>query len=136
MAAMTENMEGADCMRTRGATLEKIASHTVGPMAYVGMFATYRNATVTRAREDIHQLQQDYPDRRIEFLDARKYINEMHVECGTPLRLEVSDCVNTKTAGKKYHRCMGASGGHADLVAWDLIEFLWQSRENLDSSNR
>jgi hypothetical protein len=28
--------------------------------------------------------------------------------------------------GKKMHRCMGNHGGHSDLVAWDVTEFLYQ----------
>ena len=59
---------------------------------------------------------------RISSVPARAHINAMKIECGSQEHYKVSTCRNDKAAKAIFHRCTGQHGGHADLVAWDVIE--------------
>lgn len=135
MEEIVGQFAGVDCDTIEGPTFEMIAKEYKGPMAYASMFATYRHKEINEAHDQVLQLQhaqeQIDPSQRRTFVyeDARQYIDEMGTECGSPIRngKSLSDCENTPYAARKYHRCTGAHGGHPDLVAWDLIDFIWQS---------
>ena len=48
-------------------------------------------------------------------------------ECASDGRNLVETCV-TNTSSFRFqngHRCTGQSGGHADLIVWDLVDVLW-----------
>ena len=136
MEKLSGQMAGVDCDHVEGPTVVEISQYYAGPMAYVSMFATYRHKDVAVAHEMVMDLQRQQENvttskpRMFEYLDARKYIREMGVECGSPNRNSVSDCVNNSTAARYYHRCTGVRGGHADLLAWDMIDWVWQTKEH------
>jgi hypothetical protein len=54
-------------------------------------------------------------------LSGRKHINTIGIECGSNDHNTVGICGDGQTA----HRCTGKYGGHADLIAWDVIETLY-----------
>ncbi|CAB9500378.1 expressed unknown protein [Seminavis robusta] len=59
-------------------------------------------------------------------IDARKYV-EVLGECATSTIENVGTCL-TDTKHELYSkgpRCFGDKGGHADLVAWDIIEAIY-----------
>lgn len=87
-------------------------------------------------------------NRRVRAIYGRRYIQQMLLldsnhnngkktkrssttslpvqECSSDTRHIVTTCI-TNTTSYRYqngHRCMGAYGGHPDLIAWDLIEAL------------
>jgi hypothetical protein len=60
-------------------------------------------------------------------IDARKYTSKLG-ECSTETFKTVGTCM-TDPSHPRYaqgHKCMGAYGSHADLVAWDLIEAMYK----------
>lgn len=61
--------------------------------------------------------------------DKSNHPLQRHWECGSKARDGVSDCINDAEAERYFHRCVGPAGGHADLIAWDIIEFVWKSQE-------
>jgi hypothetical protein len=58
----------------------------------------------------------------VKCLQTREYIEDMGHEGASANRLKAKDCKNVDV----FHRCMGAAGGHPDLKAWDVTEFLYQ----------
>ena len=79
-------------------------------------------------------------------MDARRYIDELQMECGTDDKNVLGTCHESKQAlllaentrrlsgatmmkrgrdASDMHRCAGESGGHADLIAWDVVEGLF-----------
>jgi hypothetical protein len=62
----------------------------------------------------------------VEALDARLHIGRLGLEGGSVQKLTVSEIVHNSRRARTYHRCMGALGGHPDLVAWDITERLYK----------
>jgi hypothetical protein len=130
MKKIAGQMAGVDCDTVEGPTFSQIVKEYEGPMAYVSMFATYRYKDIDETRDEILQLQNSQERRTFVYEDARQYIDQMGKECGSPAPKGISDCVNNSTAARKYHRCTGSRGGHPDLIAWDLIDFVWQTTQS------
>jgi len=68
----------------------------------------------------------------IVYLDGRKYVDDLGLECGgdngDPLNRchETGDSISENMREpKNMHRCQGSMGGHPDLVAWDVVEMLY-----------
>ena len=82
---------------------------------------------------EIEALQAERPNVTIQALSARRYLDEWGVECLSPARATVSDCGERIIEGDNIevlstgHACMGPSGGTADLLSWDVSEFLHQN---------
>jgi hypothetical protein len=57
---------------------------------------------------------------------AHQYVHSMGQECGAIEKGVLGDCVPDGSVDRmRYmHRCTGARGGHSDLVAWDMAEFI------------
>lgn len=64
---------------------------------------------------------------RVGFLYGRHHVEALSHE-GSESDDDDSD-VACPTCNVNGHRCVGAWGGHPDLVAWDLIEWLWTGRD-------
>ena len=125
MLTWSEQIEGVDCRHNPGPTVADIAEEYDGPIAFISMFAKYRDDDIAVAKAQVEELQKTRP--KLEYLDARRYINEMGVECGAPKQADsLPDCDNSEYSGEKYHRCVGLLGGHPDILAWDVTEFVWQ----------
>jgi hypothetical protein len=85
---------------------------------------------------------------RVYFLNTRQFIDQMGLECGSDDKYTVGTChepdyniiVTNHSEDEKdhdlqimpprspadMHRCAGTLGGHADLVAWNVIEALYK----------
>ena len=129
MKEISGTMAGVDCDNIEVPNGTTIAQTFNKSIAYASMFATYRHKDIQQAYNEMKQLQkipQDETNKRLfVFMDARKYIQDLGIECGSDSTDDISDCVNTATAARKFHRCTGKNGGHADLLAWDMTEFIW-----------
>jgi len=100
----------------------------------VSMFAVYGLPWETETMNTISMLCQttycDHPKSLLRLVRGRAHIDALDIECGTDGIQTVNDCCNLGDAtpfGRKpedIHRCTGANGGHADLLAWDVIEAL------------
>jgi hypothetical protein len=91
-------------------------------------------------------------NKNLYLIDSRRYIIEMGIECGTDDKKSIGTCheppsiksledrgnqttITNSTTIQRYrdssdmHRCAGARGGHTDLVAWDVIESLYDTKK-------
>jgi hypothetical protein len=124
--------QGIDCTQHNGPTVQDVAAVYAGPILYVSMFATYRSKHYQMELASIPQIQQHYsgtpPRTNIHGMEARQYIKDYQLpECGSAQRETISDCFpDEETLRRYHHRCVGPYGGHPDLIAWDVLEFLYQ----------
>lgn len=90
------------------------------PLAFVTMFGDYLRSQVRRAAEQVQET-------NAEFWDARRYISQMGMEGGSASKVEPGVCYNNPSNQEtlRMHRCMGRKGGHPDLLAWDVSEFVF-----------
>lgn len=124
MKGMLDEEAGVDCLKQEGPSLKEVAAVYHGPLVYVSMFATYRFKTYSQDREDATKMR---GRSNLLYLDGRQYIRmDGMEECGSPKRDEMSDCVDDDDARRYYHRCVGRFGGHPDLIAWDIVEFIYR----------
>lgn len=125
MKALADEEKGVDCINQEGPTLRQVADVYSGPLLYVSMFATYRYKAYSVDERDAKVLHAARPN--LVYLDARHYIKLYGLpECGSSGRNTVTDCVHGEKARRKLHRCVGRYGGHPDLIAWDVAEFLYK----------
>jgi muramoyltetrapeptide carboxypeptidase LdcA involved in peptidoglycan recycling len=130
-----------------GPTVHDVAQVYDGPIIWVSMFASYGRRSHDNATAMIQQLLSfDQEGRRTrrgnlrsihgrmfieQLLDKQRTRNHTKLpkkvqECATDTRRTVDTCV-TNTSSYRYrngHRCTGARGGHADLIAWEVVEAL------------
>ena len=96
------------------------------PLLYIPMFSRSRSAQIRQTLIQIDKLKDNRNDD-VTSLPVRQYIDLMQNECGSnSSRLEVTKCHNSAKAKENMHRCMGPRGGHADLMAWDAAEFIFE----------
>lgn len=131
MKELQDEESGVDCINQDGPSLAQVAAVYPGPLAYVSMFATYRYKTYSKDRDDAKVLQSaaggGRPNNNLAYLDARQYLRMYELEeCGSAHRDVLSDCVHGEEARRYHHRCVGRFGGHVDLIAWDVVEFLYK----------
>lgn len=95
----------------------------------VSMFAQYGQkdfpASAQRAI-DYHKKAENRSN--IVFLNGRTHISRLGLECGSDDRTIVGTCHEAGESGRPafdMHRCTGRRGGHADLLAWDVVEALY-----------
>ena len=125
MKEMEDEDTGVDCINQDGPTLKEVAAVYAGPLAYVSMFATYRYKTYSQDKEDAKVLMHNRTN--LLYLDGRQYLRMYGLEeCGSANRDALSDCVHGEEARRYHHRCVGRYGGHPDLIAWDVVEFLYK----------
>lgn len=107
-----------------------------GPIVGVSMFGVQG---IGQAKTDDKTKKSFSKNHRtnVDVIRGRKYIDEIGLECGTdqflPNEDGGSDCKemskkknkndNTRPANE-MHRCVGSLGGHPDLIAWEVVEFL------------
>jgi hypothetical protein len=82
-------------------------------------------------------------NQHVSFINTRQFIDALGLECGSDDRTTIGSCheagysqfPSKSTPGTQakdpkpaaeMHRCAGAYGGHADLVAWSLVEELYR----------
>lgn len=108
-----------------------------GPLVFVTSFSASRNAERQIVSQELHTLvtsQNDPNPHGLELLIGREYIVRHGLpECAATSKITVSDCKDDS----RGQRCTGAAGGHADILAWDVTEFLHRhvgDGQNRDSS--
>jgi hypothetical protein len=94
------------------------------PILAVSMFAEYG------LDWEIKSLKTVSVSALVQLVRGRAHIDAIGIECGTDGIGTVTDCCNSgdttqfRRLPENMHRCTGAKGGHADLLAWDVIEAL------------
>lgn len=90
------------------------------------MFALQHIDQAHAGKMTIQTLQQQQNRTNVAYLEARRYIEAMGVEGGATAKADPwTDCATAlRQARKILHRCVGEFGGLADLIAWDVMEFL------------
>lgn len=96
------------------------------PMLFIGMMADARADQSLAIRDAIRAHKHKGP-RKLWFISGRRYIGQhFHNLEGATIYGKGMDADNAPKTGKIGHRCMGDEGGHSDLIAWDVTEFLFQ----------
>lgn len=128
MIAAQDLERDIDCTTTHGPSLADVAAVYHGPLVFVSMFASYRSHTYLVDLTTAQHLRTEQNRTNVLGIEARHYIKDYHLaECGSALRNNVSDCHTDEEEARRYqHRCVGPYGGHPDLIAWDVLEFLYQ----------
>lgn len=129
MLRLSEVMPDVDCVNTPPPSLKEIAENFPGPIIYVTMFvksANEQDHAVTR--KEIQAIRAEQSRTNIHFVEARQYI-DMTRDCRGQERFNVSDCWPRGGTGGPTHECTGPQGGHVDLIAWDVIEYLHRELE-------
>lgn len=89
-----------------------------GPVLSVGMFS---ENTETFWTKDV-----DHPSG-YGSLNGRYHIDKIGLECGAPSKYGNNNCVNiNRPRVRSMHRCTGNGGGHPSLLAWDVVEQIFQ----------
>ena len=105
------------------------------PIVALPMFAEYGHKWEQQSRKEFLQLSKSRRNT-IHVLHGRQHIVALQHECGSDGIIEVGTCWDrgqTTPYGRKppdMHRCTGPRGGHADLLAWDLIEAIHKVLES------
>lgn len=126
---LVQPMPHMDCVRVGPPTLEEWASVFDGPIVYVSGFERHNPENVRQAQvvAQWQQKQDSNPFSRLIFVNSRRHVETLGIECATMEKNTVGTCRN-HTRGA---RCVGPLGGYPDLVAWDVMDFLnqyWRSR--------
>jgi hypothetical protein len=114
-------------------SLKEVAEAYSGPIVSVSMFSQYDQKRVNQQQQQQQLLKsQQHKRDNLWFVDSRAYISQLG-ECGSDDKLTVGTChepgdviPNSNRNPADMHRCTGADGGHADLIAWDIVETLYQ----------
>lgn len=119
-----------DCEAGFVPTFQEVANVYDGPILFVSMFANYTDdvavATEIAVREYQNQVSHGHPQQTTyAFQHGREHVTAMDQECGSDHRREIGDCENNAATAVYQHRCNGMHGGHADLIAYDVSEFLY-----------
>jgi hypothetical protein len=104
-------------------TVDRLANIYQGGIVTVSMFAPRDQYVLTTGLDTMNYWRNQTNRANIQVVDGRKHIEAMGVECGSDDPITVGQCDNIN---KVAHRCCGPAGGHADLVAWDVIEELYR----------
>ena len=115
-----------DCSNLRLPTVADVAAVYDGPILFVSMFDSSRDADTP----DMLQQVRDLHRNNVEALYVRHYLEDWGAECLSPQREAISDCGERAIVGDNVeslstgHACTGPTGGIADLATWDVVEFL------------
>jgi hypothetical protein len=107
-----------------------MAALYAGPIVTVSSYTRNADEDTARRREAVGRLTREGRSN-VFFVEGRKYVERLG-ECaydGDPkfnTCRDPSDHNRAKSGGSPSHRCIGAHGGHPDLNAWDVIEFLFE----------
>jgi hypothetical protein len=91
-----------------------------GPIVLVSAFSHNRRNDVRAMVQDLTAVAAATNRTNLAFSYGRRHIQAMGRECAAGRKKDVADC-REEGSGQ---RCTGAHGGHADMVAWDVLEFM------------
>jgi hypothetical protein len=108
-------------------TIDRLAMRYAGPIVAVPMFSSgYGQDIKANALTTIDYWHEKTNRSNIQLIHARKHIDALGNEGGSNSKNDVSDSLHSD---QHSHRCMGLKGGHPDLIAWDLVEQLYNQLE-------
>jgi hypothetical protein len=119
-----DGIDGIDFAHIEPPGLSELLDVYPGPVIAVSMFASYAANQAVQYQAIIDK---QFNRTNVRAIDSRKYVDVLG-ECGSAggrLQTGPSACWNNKTAGN-MHRCTGIHGGHPDLIAWDVIEAVYE----------
>mmetsp|Transcript_5440 Transcript_5440/g.10838 ORF Transcript_5440/g.10838 Transcript_5440/m.10838 type:complete len:349 (+) Transcript_5440:175-1221(+) len=103
--------------------------YTTGPMLFVSEMSATRSDESTTVRDLIRYYRDTLNRRNMWFINGRRYISQVKLEGAavneTEEDTEQQDALNEGTLARSLPRCQGEYGGHVDLLAWDVTEFLY-----------
>ena len=112
--------------------LKEVAEVYSGPIVSMSMFSQRDRKRVNQTLTLMQQLQSKHKRDNLWFVDSRAYTSQLG-ECGSDDKLIVGTChepgdviQGSNRNPADMHRCTGPNGGHADLIAWDIVETLYQ----------
>eukprot|EP00977_Amphora_coffeiformis_P028875 scaffold37622_cov199-Amphora_coffeaeformis.AAC.2 len=128
MKALSEQLPDVDCLHIPPPTLTKWTQVYHGPIIFLPMMSPKDELVKPILKDMENILEKQTQFQHLSYLPARQHIEAMGIECASNSRTGTSDCTNDMgpITGPNRHRCEGASGGHPNLVAWDLIERLYE----------
>jgi hypothetical protein len=91
---------------------------------FVSMFAITQQNIANQARKQITALRLGGRPN-VKYLRPRDFVEELGQEGASTQRIGVKDCIDYGSRQNRFHRCTGKQGGHPDLAAWDVGEFLY-----------
>jgi hypothetical protein len=110
--------------------LKEVAAVYSGPIVSISMFSQYDRKWVNQTLTVMRQLKRERDN--LWFVDSRAYTSQLG-ECGSDDKLTVGTCHEpgdvihgSNRNPADMHRCTGKNGGHPDLIAWDIVETLYQ----------
>lgn len=111
-----------DCTRYVNPNVQQLLRVYNGTLLYVSPF--YAGIKVQETQLAHTQIQEAWSagKHNVGFINGRRHVNAMHHEGAAAVRLQVNSC---QRANAQNHRCMGAFGGHPDLMAWDVQAWLF-----------
>ena len=126
MVQFSKKLPDVDCVNTPPPSLKEIAEYFPGPIIYVTMFVQSQNEKDhSLTVQEIQQIRAEYNRTNVHFVEARQYVDATR-DCRGQHCFNVSDCWSRPGTSGPTHECTGPHGGHADLIAWDVIEYLYQ----------
>ena len=104
-----------------GPTIADVAAVFAGPILFTTMFGNQETARTLRERDNIRTLIQQ-GRHNVVYQNTHVYVDGLQQEGASVSRLKSADAVPDDA---QAHKCTGVHGGHTDLVAWDVREFLF-----------
>lgn len=120
MQEISNSRPDVDCLNIPAPNLIDLAAVYSKPIAFIQMLDGSRTSETQWLVNKLPSLHRD----NISLLNGRQYRHKIGQECFSPIRLHVSDCAVDPVAVHASHTCSGPLGGTADLVAWDVVDFL------------
>jgi hypothetical protein len=125
MEGISQEKKDVDCRNTPPPSVVDVRKRFRGPIAFVTMFDGSRD----QDQREVEVLIENLQDSTVALIDARRHSRVMHSECLSPKRFSVHDCREEQRdpeAGAilMRHTCCGQLGGMADVVSWDVVEYL------------
>ena len=112
----------ANCPNTTQPAFDAASQVFDGPMLFISMMADARSQQALAIRDAIREYR-SAGRRNLWFISGRRYISKLKLEGATIYGN--GDADNVPKTGRYGHRCTGPLGGHADLLAFDVTEFLY-----------
>jgi hypothetical protein len=116
-----------------------------GPVLFISEMAATRVDESNEARDLIRYYRDTLKRKNVWFINGRRYISKIAVEGAAPYlsheeavqvvwenqsgepstNWTIQDALNEGVESRALPRCQGEYGGHADLLSWDITEFLF-----------
>eukprot|EP00977_Amphora_coffeiformis_P021231 scaffold9074_cov141-Amphora_coffeaeformis.AAC.6 len=110
-----------DIQSNYGPTVSDMAAVYGGPILFTTMFGDQEPFRTRRARDDLRDLVQQ-GRHNVVYQNTHVYVDELKQTGASLSRIDPADA----TVGEdQAHKCTGVHGGHVDLVAWDVREFIF-----------